>query len=383
MTWDWILHQSEQKETKQIINSPNAQKEHFVSRSRTTTQQLNLTIAIMYYKSVTLALTLASFSFIPKEADATVLKIPLKKVPDEEHAQLYLNLNEGEILGYNTEELLRMVQEIQEEEEQQDEEEERRQLIVSTVKLHKEDDSTHVQKLMSMQNEDNIVIKNFQNAQYYGEIEVGSPPQLFTVIFDTGSSNIWVPEIGCTNCGFKWFDTHNKFNPDDSSTYVGSDKDFKITYGSGPVSGKFAQDTVRLADDSVVTTQDMGVINNLKGLGLGYLIGKFDGILGLGFSSLSIDKVPTVLDNAIEQGLLDEPVFAFYLGDNEDGELSIGGTDSSLYKGELHKIDLLSASYWEITLDKVAHGDKEVVTDTTAIVDSGTSLITVSYIVRL
>jgi len=229
---------------------------------------------------------------------------------------------------------------------------------------------------VALEKSESEVIKDYANAQYYGVIEIGTPPQSFEVIFDTGSSNLWVPKVGCTHCGLPFISHKSKYDDTISSTYIADGEDFEIMYGSGSVKGFFSKDDVTIAQDIVVNQVEFAEITDAGGLGMAYSLGKFDGILGLGFTSISVGGVPTVFEEAIKQNKVDLPIFAFYLGDNQPGELTFGGYDSSKFEGDLEYVKLESATYWEITMDSVEAGDYKYDEKTTAIVDSGTSLMT-------
>jgi Eukaryotic aspartyl protease len=138
--------------------------------------------------------------------------------------------------------------------------------------------------------------------------------------------------------------------------------------------------SVILADDLQISNQRFAEISDAGGLGLAYALGKFDGILGMGFTSISVDNALTVFENAMEQNVVDQPIFAFYLGDNSPGELTFGGYDPSKFVGDLITIPLVSATYWEIALDSVQAGSYHSGpnpdgSEITGIVDSGTSLL--------
>jgi hypothetical protein len=218
-----------------------------------------------------------------------------------------------------------------------------------------------------------VVIEDYQNSQYYGEIEIGTPGQKFEVIFDTGSSDLWVAGSKCeSSCG-----RHAKYNSAKSSTYTANGTAFDIQYGSGPVSGYESVD-VMSTGSITVKDQIFAEVTDATGLGLAYKIGKFDGILGLAFPILSVNKVPTVFENMASQGLVDKNLFSFYLGqDNgQKGELLLGGIDENHYTGNIDYVPLEAATYWQVKLDGLKVGDKTYGANTHAIVDSGTSLLT-------
>lgn len=228
---------------------------------------------------------------------------------------------------------------------------------------------------------ENIVIRDLSNAQYYGAVKIGTPEQDFQVVFDTGSADFWVPSASCTqhqsNCRNK-----QSYDPESSSTFAavvaGAKSEFKIEYGSGPVSGEFATDTVRLADDYVVSDQTFAVVSHTTGLGDTYDVANFDGILGLAFPILSQNPdAPTVLQNLVAQDeSITQHMFGFFLGDNADGELTIGGYDENRISGEVTWVDLLMPTYWVAPVDRITFGGQAVSTSTSSgIMDTGTSLI--------
>merc|ERR1712196_654811 len=116
-------------------------------------------------------------------------------------------------------------------------------------------------------------------------------------------------------------------------------------------------------------------VDDTSGLGLGYRMGKFDGILGLGWDKISVGGVPTVMNALVSSGELAQPVFGFYLGNNQPGELEFGGVDKKHYTGDFSFVPLSSETYWQVALDGVKLGSDSVSKTTRAIVDSGTSLL--------
>jgi hypothetical protein len=81
------------------------------------------------------------------------------------------------------------------------------------------------------------------------------------------------------------------------------------------------------SDILVLANTGCSASNVVSGLGLAFLIGHFDGILGMAFETISVDSIPTVYDNMLRQGLVNSTEFGFYLGatDGAQGELTLGG----------------------------------------------------------
>ncbi|KAF8414119.1 hypothetical protein HHK36_002118 [Tetracentron sinense] len=238
---------------------------------------------------------------------------------------------------------------------------------------------------------DIVALKNYMDAQYFGEIGIGTPPQKFTVIFDTGSSNLWVPSSKCYFSVACFF--HSKYKSSSSSTYKKNGKSASIHYGTGAISGFFSQDHVKVGDLVVKNQKSFRTrihtgdpcqefIEATKEPSITFVVAKFDGILGLGFQEISVGNAVPIWYNMVKQGLVKEQVFSFWFNrdaeEEEGGEIVFGGVDPNHYKGEHTYVPVTQKGYWQFDMGDVLVGGKSTGFCTggcSAIADSGTSLL--------
>ncbi|KAM5247282.1 pepsin F-like [Ctenodactylus gundi] len=217
-------------------------------------------------------------------------------------------------------------------------------------------------------------MRNYLDLAYVGTISIGTPPQDFRVVLDTGSADLWVPSIYCSSQACA---KHRAFNPLRSSTFLVSGRPISLEYGSGKMSGFLAYDTVRIGG-LVDTAQAFGL--SLEEPGALTEDAAFDGILGLSFPGLSIQGTTPVFDSLWAQGLLPQNLFAFYLSTKEEqgSVLMLGGVDPAYHHGDLHWVPVSKPLYWQVAMDSISMDGQVIACDggCQGILDTGTSLLT-------
>lgn len=210
---------------------------------------------------------------------------------------------------------------------------------------------------------------DYLDAQYFGQIAIGVPAQYFEVVFDTGSSDLWVPSKDCGDV------RHNVYDSAKSKTHVPLGAEFRLTYGTGNLSGRLSQDVVTVGD-IVVQAQTFGEAIQRHAEVFEYA--KFDGILGLGYASLSsVRGTKPVFYNMIDQKLVPRAIFSTFLNAScEQGQVIFGGSDPELYQNPFVYAPISKRGYWQFHVDSMTMGRNEFCGGgCQAMADTGTSLI--------
>ncbi|KAF8597294.1 acid protease [Ceratobasidium sp. AG-I] len=210
-----------------------------------------------------------------------------------------------------------------------------------------------------------------EDVTYSVEVKIGS--QTFNLIVDTGSSNTWVG-------------AGSPYNP--GPTSVNDGRAVSIGYGSGFVYGVEYRDTISLGS-LTGKNQSLSVSSYSQGFD------GFDGIIGFGPESLtkgtvggSYELIPTVMQTLVNDGAIDQNVLGVYFqpvtGSSKseaNGELSIGGPDSSRYTGDITYVNITTtqpySAYWGIDVDALSYdgaNQTALIQAASAIVDTGTTL---------
>ncbi|XP_037726155.1 lysosomal aspartic protease [Drosophila subpulchrella] len=219
-------------------------------------------------------------------------------------------------------------------------------------------------------------LKNTANMEYTCKLNIGTPKQKFTMLPDTGSSNLWVTG---PNCKSKACRKHKRYRPKKSSTYIKDGEEFDIAYDTGALAGFLAIDTVSMAG-LAVTNQTFAM--STKEPGSTFTTANFDGILGMGYTSISVDGVTPLVQNMCAQDVISPCRFAICMkgggSSARGGAIFFGNSSTSAFSGSnsYTYTPVTQKGYWQFTLQAVYVGSTKVSGSVQAIVDSGTSLMT-------
>jgi len=220
-------------------------------------------------------------------------------------------------------------------------------------------------------------------SEYYGSVSMGTPPQEFGVVFDTGSGNIVLPTLKCAD---EDCEDHHRFSSGASRSSVqlaledgtplrpGQDRDTTtITYGTGKLTGEYIQDMLCLGEGSAAASAATSACLKVDFLGVTqesrfpFTELPFDGIFGLGLGGLSAGPSFNFVNRLVASNeAIRNPTFAFFLRSldaDEDSEITFGGYRPERLEGAVTwlpvpKDEADEKGYWLVTMRDIYVGDK-------------------------
>eukprot|EP00419_Tripos_fusus_P027548 CAMPEP_0172708024 /NCGR_PEP_ID=MMETSP1074-20121228/50314_1 /TAXON_ID=2916 /ORGANISM="Ceratium fusus, Strain PA161109" /LENGTH=465 /DNA_ID=CAMNT_0013530909 /DNA_START=48 /DNA_END=1445 /DNA_ORIENTATION=- len=257
-------------------------------------------------------------------------------------------------------------------------------VLIGTIRAERLGSAVTVPLTRRMFTEDisGIASEKQHKMAYYGEVAVGTPPQRFVVVYDTGSGNLIVPGSECFSPACQ---SHARFREYESNTSRSSacgmykakpSNRIKITFGTGHIRGKCMEEKICVgglctgAHFIQATEESSNPFSSFK----------FDGVMGLGLSTLSRSKNFNIMHQLSSQHSLKQPIFSVFLSSQEDetSEITFGDAVEKHMASELFWVPLTGVSgYWEVKIEDITLNDRKqsVCRDCRVAVDTGTSML--------
>lgn len=257
-----------------------------------------------------------------------------------------------------------------------------------TIKLQRKVLSFAQQARRARMRRSKTACKSVHASEYYGKITVGTPPQEFLVVFDTGSGNLLLPSKQCKDMACT---SHKRFDASNSTSAVdvafadypdkvvdkGGDRDVvTITFGTGEISGVFVKDHICVGSicthgDFVAATEESDEPFSLV---------PFDGIFGLSLPQMSEGPHFNMLDCMIRDKVLKQNMFSVFFGgtDTEGSEITFGEFKQSRMSSDLFWVPVSNPGYWQVEMEDITiQGQTQELCkgNCQVAVDTGTSLM--------
>jgi len=215
---------------------------------------------------------------------------------------------------------------------------------------------------------------------YLATIQMGTPPQNYLILMDSGSADLWVASEACQSVAGGDCGQHQTLGSQSSSSFVASNTPFQVTYGTGAVAGALITDDIVVAG-LTLKAHTFGVATQETADFSADTV-PFDGLMGLAQSTLSQQKTLTPVESLAQQGLISDAITAYKISrtaDNKnDGEITFGAPDPTKFDpATLVTVDNVSQQgFWEAAVDAVTVNGKDLgLQNRTAILDTGTTLM--------
>jgi len=216
---------------------------------------------------------------------------------------------------------------------------------------------------------------------YFGTIEVGTPPQPFSVVFDTGSGNLIIPSVTCTSQACQ---RHRRFNNATSTSAKpvycdGNNRDptfgvIEISFGTGNIMGGCIEDKVCLG----AICNRISFIDASQESNEPFVEFTFDGVLGLALADMAQGPSFSFMEITGRIQVLRHSMFSVFMAadDAESSEITFGDIRNEHMDSKLLWADVRpGVGYWEVQIDDVTINNQpqQICEDCRVAVDTGTS----------